>query len=106
MGETPSISQLGLTFFGLTSESAIEYRKHIFDQIHQIIFYGKGGYDWGTIYNFPIWLRNYTFKEIKNHYEEEKEQIENAQRGKNQQSVIDSSGKVKAPNFKQKTSYK
>lgn len=105
-GETLSISQLGLTFFGLTSKSAVEYRKFLFDQIHQIVFHGKGGYDWGTVYNLPLWLRNYTFSEIKRHYEEEKEQIERAQKGKNQQSVIDPSGKVKSPDFKQKTSYK
>lgn len=99
-------SPLDLAFFGLTSKNAIQYRKSLFDQIHQIVFFGKGGYDWGTVYSFPIWLRNYTFNEIKTHYEKEKENIEDAKRGKNQQSVIDPSGKVKAPNFKQATSYK
>ena len=42
--------------------------------IHQIVFYGKGGYDFNSVYNMPIWLRKYTFiKKLINHYKEEKE---------------------------------
>lgn len=54
-------SQLQLRFFGLNSE----YRKAIFKQIHEIVFHGNGGYDWTTVYNMPIWLRNVTFDFIK-----------------------------------------
>lgn len=54
----------------------------------------------------PIWLRKYTFKLIKDHYEEEKQAIESAKKGKDQQTVIDPSGKVSPPQFKNKTSYK
>jgi hypothetical protein len=42
----------------------------LFEQIHEIVFFGKGGYDWNTIYNMPIWLRNFTFKRIKEFYNE------------------------------------
>ena len=105
-GENQLIFPLDLTFFGLTSSSANEFRRLLFDQIHQIVFHGKGGYDWGTVYNMPIWLRKYTFKLIKDHYEEEKQAIENAKKGKDQQTIIDPSGKVTPPQFKQKTSYK
>ena len=42
----------------------------MFDQIHEIVFHGKGGYDWNTVYNMPIWLRNFTFKKIKQFYED------------------------------------
>ena len=56
----------------------------------------------------PIWLRKFTFKEIKDFYEEEKKQMENAKSG-NSQTVIDNDGKVKSPEFlkgvKPKTSY-
>ena len=57
---------MGLTFFGLTPD----YRTNLFRQIHDIVFYGNGGYDWNTIYNMPIWLRNLTFNLINNHYKE------------------------------------
>ena len=50
--------QLDLTFFGLTSKNIPEFRISVFKQIHEIVFHGQGGYDWETVYNMPIWLRN------------------------------------------------
>ena len=43
----------------------------MFDQIHEIVFHRKGGYSWGDIYNMPIWLRQYTFHQIKKWYDEQ-----------------------------------
>ena len=106
--ERRSQSQLGLTFFGLTLDIAPHFRLNLFKQIHDIIFHGKGGYDWPTIYNMPIWLRKFTFKQIKDFYEDEKKQMEDAKQG-GSQTLIDSEGKVKSPEFlkgvKPKTSY-
>jgi hypothetical protein len=64
-----------LTFFGLTPE----YRLYVFSQIHEIAFHGKGGYDWDTIYNMPIWLRRFTFEKIKEFYDKEREEAEKQQ---------------------------
>tara|TARA_R100000541_G_scaffold56478_1_gene65919 strand:+ start:778 stop:1143 length:366 start_codon:yes stop_codon:yes gene_type:complete len=64
---------LELSFFGLTSKDAPELRLGIFNHIHEIIFYGKGGYDYETIYNMPIWLRAFTWTKINDHYEKENE---------------------------------
>ena len=52
--------------FGLTPE----YRISVFRQIHDIVFHGNGGYDWNTIYNMPIWLRNFTYQQLLDYYEE------------------------------------
>ena len=57
------------TFFGLT----LSYRSSLFRQIHDIIFHGGGGYDWHTVYNMPIWLRNFTFKKIEEWYKKQEE---------------------------------
>jgi len=92
-----SVSQLGLSFFGLTSDAVAETRAAIFTQIHQIVFHGKGGYDWKTVYNMPIWLRRFTFSEIQKYYDEEKKAYEN--KGNGSKTVIGSDGKVKAPEF-------
>lgn len=54
----------------------------------------------------PLWLRKYTFKLINDHYDSEKESIEEAKNDKNKQTLIDPSGKVTPPKFKQQTSYK
>ena len=66
-----STFQLILTFFGLTSNNVSSFRLSIFNQIHEIVFYGKGGYDYNTIYNMPIWLREYTFHKLKDFYNQE-----------------------------------
>jgi len=101
-----SISQLGLHFFGLTTKNIPEIRKKIFTQIHEIVFHGKGGYDWNTIYNMPIWLRKFTFSRIDEFYKKETQAIEKTTKGKNQQTLIDSSGKISPPKFQKKSSYK
>ncbi len=104
---------MGSAFFGLTSKAAPLLRKNLFKQIHEIVFHGKGGYDYNTIYNMPVWLRKFTFSEIENHFKEERQAYEDAKKGKNQTTLVDSSGKVNAPEFakaskpyKGKTSYK
>jgi len=98
-GGIESISQLGLAFFGLTSDIAPQARAAVFTQIHEICFHGKGGYDWHTVYDMPIWLRRFTFNKINEHYSKEKEQIEKSQNGNKSTKLIDSSGKVNTPEF-------
>ena len=94
---------MGLAFFGLTSDSAPQVRAALFKQLHEIVFHGKGGYDWNTIYNMPTWLRRFTFLEIQKFYQEEKDAMEN--KGKNnsgKQTVINADGTIKAPELMQK----
>jgi len=59
--------QLLSAFFGLNPE----YRKYLFDQIHQIVFHGQGGYNFSDVYDMPIWLRLYTYNQIKQWYDEQ-----------------------------------
>ena len=83
------MSLLGLTFFGLTPE----YRQNLFSQIHEIVFHGQGGYDWDTIYNMPIWLRNFTFKKIEECYKKQ-EEAQNKQ-----QNMLKNSKEIARPNI-------
>ena len=64
-------------FFSLTHSQAVEYRSNLFTQIHEIVFHGGGGYDWHTVYDMPIWLRNFTFKKIQEHFQEKNTQSSN-----------------------------
>jgi hypothetical protein len=89
-----SISLSGLPFFGLTPE----YRAGLFSQIHDIVFNGNGGYDFDTIYGFPIWLRNYTHRTMVEHYANQNKQAQ-AQSG--QQSLLQN-GQIKAPDYSTK----
>ncbi len=92
-------SQLALAFFGLTSDQVSTYRKNLFKQIHDIVFHGKGGYDWNTVYSMPIWLRKFIFHEINQYYKEESEAIKKAQsNSKGQKNLLSPDGKINLPN--------
>jgi hypothetical protein len=102
-------SQLVSSFFGLTSNQALQFRKNLFKRIHEIVFHGKGGYDWHTVYNMPIWLRKFTFQEVNNFYKNQAEEIKKSQdKAKGVQNVLPADGKITPPKFKtpSKSSYK
>lgn len=65
-----------LEFFGITEENVHIKRINLFSQMNEIVFHGKGGYNWDTVYSMPIWLRNFTFNKLKEWYDKEQEQIE------------------------------
>ena len=88
--------QLVLTFFGLTPE----YRSNLFSQIHEIVFHGKGGYDWHTIYNMPIWLRNFTFKKLQEYFKKEQEVYDK------QNKTLKNSSEIHRPNINPSNVYK
>ena len=92
---------MGLSFFGLTSSSAAIARANLFTQIHEIVFHGKGGYDWNTIYDMPRWLRQFTFNKINEFYQKEAEAHEKASaKGNSNKSIlVDPSGNVNKENW-------
>jgi hypothetical protein len=83
-----------LSFFGLTSDIASQYRINLFTQIHEIVFHGKGGYDWETIYNMPRWLRQFTFSKLTDYYTQEAESHNKNSKKPNTSTLVDSSGNV------------
>ena len=97
-GAIESISQLGLAFFGLTFDIAPQARAAVFSQIHEICFWGQGGYDWNTVYNMPIWLRRFTFSQIRDHYD--KENKKSNPQDPNTTNLIDPSGKINTSEFR------
>jgi hypothetical protein len=60
---------------------------YLFKQIHEIVFHGKGGYDYETIYNMPVWLRNTTHNFIANSYEQEAKMQKEASKGSSTQQI-------------------
>ncbi len=90
---------MGLTFFGLTYDQVPEIRISLFTQIHQIIFHGKGGYDWHTVYNMPIWLRKFTYNEMIKYYEEENNKAQQSSKQSGTKTIIGADGKIKAPEY-------
>tara|TARA_Y100000592_G_C5481413_1_gene325769 strand:- start:8361 stop:8672 length:312 start_codon:yes stop_codon:yes gene_type:complete len=89
---------LDLTFFGLTFELAPKIRINLFQQLHQIVFHGKGGYDYPTVYNMPTWLRKFTLSEIQKFYDEEKKEYDKAS-NQGQSNLLNSDGTANVPEF-------
>ena len=70
--------------------------------MNEIVFHGKGGYTWDTVYEMPIWLRNFTFKKLKEWYDKEQEQAD----AQNQQLTNKNvSNQVARPNIPQSSTY-
>ena len=90
-----------LEFFGITEENVHNKRINLFSQLHEIVFHSKGGYDWNTVYNMPIWLRTFTFNKLKEWYDKEQEQIE-----KQNNQLTNKSGKeIARPDIPQASTY-
>jgi hypothetical protein len=69
----------------------------VFSHIHEIVFYGKGGYTYNNVYNMPIWLRKFSFNKIKEWYDAETEAREKANEGKGTNIDLNSSSKSNLP---------
>lgn len=89
---------MDLAFFGLISEKASEARKRILTEVHEIVFYGNGGYIWSEVYNMPIYLRRFTLSKLKEYYD--KQTQSNQPTDPNKQTLVDPSGKVNVKQFK------
>jgi len=81
-----------LTFFGLTNEIIPEYRRNLFTQIHEIVFYGNGGYDWGTVYSLSIPLRRFVYDQITEHYNSQRKS--STPKDPNKQTLVNPDGTV------------
>ena len=88
--------QLQLTFFGLSPKDRI----NIYNEIHEICFHGKGGYDWNTVYNMPIWLRKYTFNKLKEWYDKEQNKQATKEGYLTPEKHNELKGKMKGPGVK------
>lgn len=73
------------------------YRASVFNHIHEVVFHGKGGYDYDTVYNMPIWLRKFSFNKIKEWYDAEAEANKKASQGKGTNIDLNSPSKPNIP---------
>ena len=73
----------------------------MFSQIHEIVFNSKGGYDWNTVYEMPIWLRTFTFNKLKEFYDKEQEQVDAQNNILNNKNVAE----IARPNIPQTNTY-
>ena len=86
-----------LTFFGLTPQ----YRELIFNQIHDLVYHGGGGFIHSEVYNMPTWMRQFHLKKINQFLKEQSEQQKKA----NQQSMASSKKTIQGPNVSPSSTY-
>jgi len=71
---------LGSAFFGLTSN----YKFQVYDEIHDLVYYGNGGFLYSEVYNMPIHIRRFHIRKINDlhekHNEEHKKALETSNR--------------------------
>lgn len=84
----PLTFPLDLTLFGLTKETAAKVRYRLYEEIHEIVYYGGGGYTHSDVFNMPTWLRKFTYNEIL-------ESLKKKNEGSNENTVIDKDGLVR-----------
>jgi len=70
-------SLLVFSFFGLTPQ----YRVSLFNQVHDLVYHGGGGFIYSEIYNMPIWLRKFHINKISEYNQEQNDKIEQSQKG-------------------------
>jgi hypothetical protein len=59
----------------------------LFKIIHEICYYGNGGYDHDTIYDMPLWLRKLTYNFISEQKRKESEASNKTTNNKNEKKI-------------------
>jgi len=89
---------LDLTFFGLTSKTAPQYRMNTLTEVHDLVFHGKGGYIWSDVYNMPIYLRRFALSKLKEYYDATNK-ANKPQTSPDSSTLVDSTGQVNKKAF-------
>lgn len=71
---------MGSRFFGLTPS----YKFQVYDEVHDLVYYGKGGFLYSEVYNMPIHIRRYHIRKINELHEKHNEEHEKAMRQSSQ----------------------
>lgn len=45
----------------------------VYNEVHDLVYHGGGGYSYSEVYNMPIYLRRYSITRINNFLKEKKE---------------------------------
>ena len=44
-----------------------------YNEVHDLVYHGGGGYSYSEVYNMPIYLRRYSITRINNYLKDKKE---------------------------------
>ena len=83
--------RLQRTFFGLTDE----YMENVYEQFFFLKY--SGGWSFSEAYNLPVGLRIWFVQRLIKQLEQEKEQIEKAQKGTSNSQTLTSQNQPRSP---------
>jgi hypothetical protein len=80
----------------------------LFTELHEIVFYGGGGYSWWDIYNMPIAIRTFIYSKIEESYSKKNNPRDQdaAEQGKKLAGLLNEDGQVVVPTYITKASKK
>ena len=84
---------MGSRFFGLTPD----YKLQVYKEIHELVYYGNGGFIYSEVYQMPIHIRRYHIRMIDGLHKKQNEEIKRARQGKESASEM-----PKMPNINKK----
>jgi len=65
---------LGSRFFGLTPD----YKFQVYQEVHDLVYYGQGGFIYSEVYNMPIHIRRFHIRKVNDLHEERNKAEESA----------------------------
>ena len=68
---------MGSTFFGLTPE----YKLQVYQEVHDLVYYGNGGFIYSEVYQMPIHIRRYHIRMIDGLHKKQNEEIKKVREG-------------------------
>ena len=84
---------MGSRFFGLTPK----YKLQVYKEIHELVYYGNGGFIYSEVYQMPIHIRRYHIRTIDDLHKKQNEEMKRARQGKESASEM-----PKMPNINKK----
>ncbi len=84
---------MGSRFFGLTPN----YKLQIYQEIHDLVYYGNGGFIYSEVYQMPIHIRRYHIRQIDVLHKKQNEAMKKAKEGRNTSEEMH-----KMPNIRKK----
>ena len=65
---------MGSRFFGLTPN----YKFQVYREVHDLVYYGQGGFIYSEVYNMPIHIRRFHIRKVNEIHEKRNQAHEEA----------------------------
>ena len=75
---------MGSAFFCLTPK----YKLQVYQEVHDLVYYGNGGFIYSEVYQMPIHIRRYHIRKIDVLHKKQNEELQKAREGSTTTSSV------------------